>query len=155
PKLPATTVSEFITYGKANPGKINFASNGIGATGHLAGEMFKMLTGVELQHVPYRGESPALTDLIGGQVQVMVAALPGSLPVVRGGQLRARAVTASARWPGLPDVPTLSETVPGYELDTWAGMGAPKGTPGEIVERLNREINAGLATPEIRSKYAD
>jgi len=155
PKVPAHMVGEFIAYGKANPGKINFASNGIGATGHLAGEMFKMLTGVELLHVPYRGEGPALTDLIGGQVQVMFAALTATLPLVRSGQLRALAVTAGARWQALPDVPALSETVAGYELDTWAGMGAPKGTPPEIVERLNREINAGLATPEIRAKYAD
>ena len=153
--LPAKTVPEFIAYVKANPGRVNMGSNGIGATGHLAGEMFKMMTGTNMVHVPYRGEGPALTDLIGGQVHVLFATITASIELVRGGQLRALAVTSATRWQGLPDIPTVGDFVPGYELSTWAGMGAPKNTPAEIIDRLNKEINAGLATSEIKAKYAD
>lgn len=155
PSLPAKTVPEFITYVKANPGKVNFGSNGVGATGHLAGEMFKMLTGVNMLHVPYRGEAPALTDLIGGQVQVMFATMSTSIPMVRNGQVRALAVTSLARSRALPNIPSLAEFVPGYEVNTWSGMGAPAKTPAEIVNKLNEEINAGLTSPAIKAKYAD
>ena len=155
PRFPAKTVAEFIAYVQANPGKINFGSNGVGATGHLAGELFKMMTGVNMLHVPYRGEAPALTDLVAGQVHVVFASMTGSLELVRGGQLRALAVTSTGRTPAVPDVPPLHEFVPGYELVTWSGVGAPKNTPVEIIDRLSKEINAFLATPAIRAKYAD
>ena len=155
PRSPAKTVPEFIAYVKANPGKINFGSNGVGATGHLAGELFKMMTGVNLLHVPYRGETPALTDLIAGQVHVVFASMTGSLELVRGGQLRALAVTSTGRTLAVPDVPPLAEFVPGYELLTWSGVGAPRNTPMEIVDRLNKEIAALLATPATQAKYAD
>jgi tripartite-type tricarboxylate transporter receptor subunit TctC len=153
PKLPVKTVSEFIAYAKANPGKLNMASNGVGATGHLAGEMFKMMTGVSMLHVPYRGEAPAITDLIAGQVDVIFTTVTTSLELVRRGQLRGLAVTSAARSPSLPDLPTVAETVPGYELSTWAGIGAPKNTPAEIVSRLNKETIAGLARPNIKAQY--
>jgi tripartite-type tricarboxylate transporter receptor subunit TctC len=155
PRSPAKTVPDFIAYVKANPGQINFGSNGVGATGHLAGELFKMLTGVNMLHVPYRGEAPALTDLVAGQVHVVFASMTGSLELVRGGQLRALAVTSTGRTPAVPDVPPLNEFVPGYEVLTWSGVGAPRSTPVEIVERLNQEINAFLATPATQAKYAD
>ena len=155
PRSPAKTVPEFVAHVKANPGKINFGSNGVGATGHLAGELFKMMTGVNMLHVPYRGEAPALTDLVAGQVHVVFASMTGSLELVRGGQLRALAVTSTARTPAAPDVPPLNEFVPGYELLSWSGVGAPRNTPVEIVERLNTEINAFLATPATQAKYAD
>jgi tripartite-type tricarboxylate transporter receptor subunit TctC len=155
PSLPVRTVPEFIAYAKANPGKINMGSNGIGATGHLAGEMFSMMTGVKMQHVPYRGESTAFTDLVGGQIQVMFATISGSVDFVRNGQLRALAVTSAARSRGLPDVPAIGESVPGFEITTWAGMGAPRNTPADIVGRLNREINAGIDSPLIKAKYQD
>ena len=155
PRSPAKTVPEFIAYVKANPGKINFGSNGVGATGHLAGELFKMMTGVNLLHVPYRGETPALTDLIAGQVHVVFASMTGSLELVRGGQLRALAVTSTGRTLAVPEVPPLAEFVPGYELLTWSGVGAPRNTPIEIVDRLNKEIAAFLATPATQAKYAD
>jgi tripartite-type tricarboxylate transporter receptor subunit TctC len=155
PSLPAKTVPEFIAYAHANPGKINMGSNGIGATGHLAGEMFKMMTGVDMVHVPYHGDGPALTDLMSGQLQVLFATMTSSIPFVRGGQLRALAVTSATRSQGLPDVPALGDFVSGYELSTWAGMGAPKNTPAAVIDVLNREINAGLATPDIKAKYAD
>ena len=155
PSLPARTVPEFIAYAKANPGKINMGSNGIGATGHLSGEMFSMMTGVKMQHVPYRGEGPALSDLISGQIQVIFATISGSVEFARNGQLRALAVTSAARSQALPDVPTVGESVPGYEVNSWAGMGAPRNTPAEIVDRLNKEINAGLESPRIKAKYAD
>jgi tripartite-type tricarboxylate transporter receptor subunit TctC len=155
PRSPAKTVPEFIAYVKANPGMINFGSNGVGATGHLAGELFKMMTGVNMLHVPYRGETPALTDLVAGQVHVVFASMTGSLELVRGGQLRALAVTSTGRTLAVPDVPPLAEFVPGYELLTWSGVGAPRNTPMEIVDRLNKEIAAFLATPATQAKYAD
>ena len=155
PRSPAKTVPEFIAYVKANPGKVNFGSNGVGATGHLAGEQFKMMTGVSMLHVPYRGEAPALTDLVAGQVHVVFASMTGSLELVRGGQLRALAVTSTGRTPAVPGVPPLAEFVPGYELLTWSGVGAPRNTPVEIVDRLNKEIAAFLATPATQAKYAD
>ena len=155
PRSPAKTVPEFIAYVKANPGKINFGSNGVGATGHLAGELFKMMTGVNMLNVPYRGETPALTDLVAGQVHVVFASMTGSLELVRGGQLRALAVTSTGRTLAVPDVPPLAEFVPGYELLTWSGVGAPRNTPMEIVNRLNKEIAAFLATPATQAKYAD
>ena len=155
PRSPAKTVPEFIDYVKANPGMINFGSNGVGATGHLAGELFKMMTGVNMLHVPYRGETPALTDLVAGQVHVVFASMTGSLELVRGGQLRALAVTSTGRTLAVPDVPPLNEFVPGYELLTWSGVGAPRNTPMEIVNRLNKEIAAFLATPATQAKYAD
>ena len=155
PRSPAKTVPEFIAYVKANAGKINFGSNGVGATGHLAGELFKMMTGVNILHVPYRGETPALTDLVAGQVHVVFASTTGSLELVRGGQLRALAVTSTGRTLAVPDVPPLAEFVPGYELLTWSVVGAPRNTPMEIVDRLNKEIAAFLATPATQAKYAD
>ena len=155
PSLPAKTIPEFIAYAKTNPGKINMGSNGIGATGHLAGEMFSMMTGVKMQHVPYRGEGVALSDLIGGQIQVMFATTSATAEFVRSGQLRALGVTSATRSRGWTDVPTIGESVPGYELNTWGGIGAPKGTPAEVIDRLNREINAALQSPNIKAKYDD
>jgi tripartite-type tricarboxylate transporter receptor subunit TctC len=153
--VPAKTVPEFIAYAKGNPGKVNMASAGNGTSPQVAGELFKLMTGVELVHVPYRGSPPALTDLLGGQVQVMFDLMPTSIELVRAGKLRALAVTTAARSPALPDVPTVAEFVPGYEASTWQGIGAPRGTPAEIVDKLNREINAGLADPKIRARLAD
>jgi tripartite-type tricarboxylate transporter receptor subunit TctC len=155
PSVPAKTVPEFIAYAKANPGKLNFGSNGVGATGHLAGEMFKMMAGVNLQHVPYRGEPQALSDLMGGQVQVMFATMTGALPLIRAGQLRALAVTSKTRSTVLLDVPPVADFVPGYELRSWAGMAAPSDTPAAVIDLLNREINAGLMRPDIKAKYDD
>ena len=155
PSLPAKTIPEFIAYAKTNPGKINMGSNGIGATGHLAGEMFSMMTGVKMQHVPYRGEGVALSDLIGGQIQVMFATTSATAEFARNGQLRALGVTSATRSRGWTDVPTIGESVPGYELNTWGGIGAPKGTPAEVIDRLNREINAALQSPNIKAKYDD
>jgi tripartite-type tricarboxylate transporter receptor subunit TctC len=154
PSFPAATVPEFIDYAKANPGKINFASAGSGSVAHVTGELFKMMTGTNMQHVPYRGAPAALTDLLSGQVQVMFDNLPTSIDHVKGGRLRALAVTSTTRWPALPDVPTVADFVPGFETSAWAGFGAPKGTPNEIVDLLNREINAGLADPTIAAKIA-
>src|SRR6516162_1497493 len=136
--VPATTVAEFITYAKANPGKINLASPGNGTSPHVLGELFKLLTGVELLHVPYRGSPPALTDMLGGQIQVMFDLMPSSLALIRAGKLRALAVTTAARSPALPDIPTVSEFLPGYEASTWQGLGAPRSTPIEVIDRLNR-----------------
>jgi tripartite-type tricarboxylate transporter receptor subunit TctC len=153
--VPVRTVAEFIALAKANPRKINMASPGIGTAVHLSGELFQVMTGTKLTHVPYRGGAPALTDLMGGQVQVMFDVLPGSLAHIRSGDLRALAVTTSVRADALPDVPTIAETVPGYEASTWFGFGAPKGTPPEIIARLNQVINAGLADPTIRARLAD
>ena len=152
---PIRTAPEFIAHIKANPGKINFGSNGMGATGHLAGELFKMMTGADMLHVPYRGEAPGLTDLVAGQVQVMFATMSGSLPFVRGGQLRALAITSLARSQAVPDVPPLNEFVTGYELLTRVGIGAPRDTVESIINRLNSEINAALATPVFQAKYDD
>jgi tripartite-type tricarboxylate transporter receptor subunit TctC len=153
--VPAKTVAEFIAYAKANPRKINMASPGIGTSVHLSGELFMVMTGVQLTHVPYRGSAPALTDLMGGQVQVMFDVLPGSLAHIQAGHVRALAVTTNARAESLPDVPTVADTVPGYEASTWFGFGAPKGTPPEIIARLNAVINAGLADPTIKARLAE
>jgi tripartite-type tricarboxylate transporter receptor subunit TctC len=155
PSVPAKTVPEFIAYAKANPGKINMASPGIGTASHLAGELFNIMAGLNLVHVPYRGGAPALTDLISGQVQVMFLGPAASIEYIRSGQLRALAVTAETRWEGLPDLPTVVEFVPGYEAIAWLGIGAPKATPAEIVDKLNKEINAGLADPKIKARLAD
>src|SRR5262245_6838933 len=155
PSFPAKTVPEFIAYAKANPGRINFASGGNGAPPHVSGELFKMMTGVNIVHIPYRGLAPALTDLIGGQVQVMFGTMPPSIEYIRTGKLRALAVTTATRSAALPDIPTVGEFVPGYEASTWYGVGAPKNTPADIVEKLNREINAGLADPKLKARLVD
>jgi tripartite-type tricarboxylate transporter receptor subunit TctC len=154
PSVPAKTVREFIAYAKTNPGKVNYASAGNGTTVHLAGELFNMMAGVNLVHVPYRGSAPALTDMLGGQVQVMFDALPSSIEHVRTGKLRALAVTTAERSPSLPDVPPLGDFVPGFEASVWQGIGAPKGTPPEIVEKLNKEINTALSDPRVRAQLA-
>jgi tripartite-type tricarboxylate transporter receptor subunit TctC len=155
PGLPVNSVAEFIAYAKANPGKINMASSGLGTSVHMSGELFKAMTGVEMVHVPYRGAGPALTDLMTGQVHVLFDNLPSSIEHIRGGKLRALAVTTEKPSPALPGVPTVAETVPGYEASAWFGMGAPKDTPRPIIERLNREINAALQDPEMVKKLAD
>jgi tripartite-type tricarboxylate transporter receptor subunit TctC len=155
PLVPAKTVPEFIAYAKANPGKVNFASGGNGTAQHVSGELFKMMTGVNIVHVPYRGAGPAITDLLGGQVQVMFAGMSSSVEYTRAGSLRALAVTSAVRSETLPDVPTVGEFVPGYEASQWYGIGAPKNTPVEIVEKLNKEINAGLAEPTFKARMAD
>jgi tripartite-type tricarboxylate transporter receptor subunit TctC len=155
PEVPAKTVAEFIAYAKANPGKINMASSGNGTSVHLSGEMFKAMTGVEMQHVPYRGSAPAMTDLIAGQVQVIFDNMPSVLQHIKAGKLRALAVTTAARSPELPDVPTVSETVQGYEASAWFGMGAPKATPKEIIEKLNKAVNEVLAEPVMKTRLAE
>ena len=155
PSFPAKTIPELIAYAKANPGKIDMASGGNGSSMHVAGELFKMMTGVSMVHVPYRGEAPALTDLISGQVQVMFGTVTASLAYIRTGKLRALAVTTATRSEALPDVPPVGDFVPGYEVSTWVGIGAPKGTPSEVIDRLNREINSGLDSPRIKARYAD
>lgn len=155
PSVPAKTVAEFIAYAKANPGKINWATSGNGTSVHLSGELFKMMTGVDLTHIPYKGSAPALTDMIAGTVQVIFDNMPPSLPHIRAGKLRALAVTTNVRSDALPDVPTVAETVPGYEASAFYGMGAPKGTPPEIIDKLNKEINAGLADPKIKARLAE
>jgi tripartite-type tricarboxylate transporter receptor subunit TctC len=155
PSVPAGSVPELIAYAKSNPGKISMASGGIGSTGHLAGELFKAMAAVNLVHVPYRGGGPAVNDLLGGQVQVLFASTVASIPYIKAGRLRALAVTAAARSEALPDIPTVGEFVPGYEASAWYGVGAPKATPAEIVEKLNKEINAGLADPKIKARLAD
>jgi tripartite-type tricarboxylate transporter receptor subunit TctC len=155
PTVPAKTVPEFIAYAKANPGKLSMASVGIGSGTHLAGELFKIMAGVDMVHVPYRGAGPAYNDLLGGQVQVMFPSTVSSIGYIRAGQLRALAVTAAARSDALPDVPTVDEFVPGYEASAWFGVGAPKATPAEIVEKLNKEINAGLADPKLKARIAE
>jgi tripartite-type tricarboxylate transporter receptor subunit TctC len=155
PSVPAKAVPEFITYTKANPGKINMASSGNGSSAHVAGELFKMMTGVDMVHVPYRGNAPALTDLLGGQVQVYFVTTPASIEYIRAGTLRPLAVTTATRSDALPDVPTVSEFVPGYEASARYGVGAPKNTPAEIIDRLNKEINAGLADPKMKVRLAE
>jgi tripartite-type tricarboxylate transporter receptor subunit TctC len=155
PAVPVSTVSEFIAYAKGNPGKISMASGGIGTVGHLSGELFKMMTGVNIVHVPYRGLAPALSDLLGGQVQVTFASMASSIEYIRADKLRALAVTTTTRSEALPDIPSVGEFVPGYEASTWAGIGAPKATPAEIIEKLNKEINAGLADPQLKARFAD
>jgi tripartite-type tricarboxylate transporter receptor subunit TctC len=155
PSFPVKTIPELISYAKANSGKVDMASAGNGTPQHVAGELFKMMTGVSMLHVPYRGEAPALTDLISGQVQVMFGTVTASLAYIRAGKLRALAVTTATRSEALPDVPPVGDFVPGYEVSTWAGIGAPRGTPSEVIERLNRAINAGLQSPVIKARYAD
>jgi tripartite-type tricarboxylate transporter receptor subunit TctC len=155
PSFPAKTVPEFIAYAKANPGKINMASPGTGSVPHVSGELFKMMTGVNMAHVPYRGGAPAITDLIGGQVQVMFGQMAEAIEYVRAGKLRALAVTTATRSEALPDIPTVAEFVPGYETSASFGVGAPRNTPGEIIDKLNSEINAGLAAPTLKARLAD
>ena len=155
PSVPVQTLPEFIAYAKANPGKVNMGSGGSGGPVHMTGELFNMMAGLKMQHVPYRGEAPALNDLIGGQVQVVFGSVPASIEYVRAGMLRALAVTTSTRSELLPDVPTVGESVPGYESSTWYGIGAPKDTPAEIIDRLNVEINAALGDPTLKTRVAD
>jgi tripartite-type tricarboxylate transporter receptor subunit TctC len=155
PSVPATTIPEFITYAQANPGKVSFASVGIGGSIHLSGELFKMMAGVELVHVPYRGSAPALMGLIGGQVHVMFDNVSSSIEHIRGGKLRPLAVTTASRSEILPAVPALAEFIAGYESSVWFGVGAPKHTPTEIVDKLNREIDLGLADPKMKERVAD
>jgi tripartite-type tricarboxylate transporter receptor subunit TctC len=152
PSFPTKTVPEFIAYAKANPGKINMASAGNGSPQHIAGEQFKMMTGVDLTHVPYRGNAPALTDLIGGQVQIMFDTTPASIEHIRAGQIRPLAVTTAIRSKVLPDLPTVGDFVTGYEASSWYGVGAPKNSPAAIIDSLNKEINAGLVDPKMKDK---
>ena len=155
PSFPTKTVPEFIAYAKANPGKVNMASQGNGTSGHLAGELFKMTGGIDMVHVPYRGAAPALTDLLGGQMQLMFGSVPSSIEYIRAGKLRALAVTTATRSEVLPDIPTVADFVPGYDVSDWVGVGAPKNTPAEIIDKLNREINAGLADAKLKARFAD
>jgi len=155
PALAAKTVPEFIAHAKANAGKINMASGGNGSGAHVSGELFKLQTGVDMQHVPYRGSAPALTDLLGGQMQVMFADMPSAIGQIKGGKLRALAVTSAQRSPSLPDVPTVADVLPGFEATLFFGIGAPKDTPAPIVERLNKEINAALADAKFKAMVAD
>jgi tripartite-type tricarboxylate transporter receptor subunit TctC len=153
--FPAKTVAEFIAYCKKNPGKINMASSGSGTSVHLSGELFKFMTGCDMLHVPYKGAGPALSDLIAGQVNVMFDNLPSSAPHIKGGRLRALGMTSAQREPSMPDVPTIGETVPGYEATAWFGVGMPKGTPKEIIEKVNAEVNRALADPKMRERLAE
>ena len=155
PSLPAKTVPEFISYAKSNPGKISYGSGGIGTSIHVASELFKMMAGIEMIHVPYRGGAPAMTDLMGGQVQVVFNPVPESMSHIRAGKLRPLAVTTATRSDVLPDVPTVGDFVPGYEASAVQGIGAPKSTPAEIVDKLNAEINAGLADPKLKARFID
>jgi tripartite-type tricarboxylate transporter receptor subunit TctC len=155
PKFPAKTVAEFIAYGKANPGKINMASSGNGTSVHLSGELFMAMSGIKMTHVPYRGSAPALTDLIAGTVDVMFDNMPSSVEFIRSGKLRALGVTTELRNEALPDVPVVADTVPGYEASAWFGIGAPKGTPAVIVERINKSVNQALADAKMRARLAE
>jgi tripartite-type tricarboxylate transporter receptor subunit TctC len=155
PSVPTKTLPEFIAYAKANPGKINMGSAGNGSSSHMAGELFKMMAGVNLVHVPYRGQGPAMTDLLGGQLQVIFATTPGTTEFVRTGKLNALAVTTATRAEALPDVPPLADFVPGYESSQWYGLGAPKNTPAEIVDKLNREVNAALVDSRMKARLAE
>jgi tripartite-type tricarboxylate transporter receptor subunit TctC len=155
PSVSAKTVPEFIAYAKANPGKLNFASSGIGSTQHVAGELFNMMAGVKMVHVPYRGEAPALVDLLGGQVQVYFGPIASTIGHIRAGKLRALAVTSETRLEVLPDIPTVGEFVLGYEAGGWQGIGAPKNTAADIIEKLNKAINVALAEPEMEARLAD
>jgi tripartite-type tricarboxylate transporter receptor subunit TctC len=155
PSVPVKSVPEFIAYAKADPGKVNYASAGIGTSQHMAGELFKMMAGINMVHIPHRGSAPALTSVLGGQVQLMFVSMPSVLEYVRSGQLRALAVTSVKRSELLPDIPTVGESVPGFEAGPFYGVGAPKNTPPEIVERLNVEINAGLVDPKLRARLTD
>jgi tripartite-type tricarboxylate transporter receptor subunit TctC len=155
PSVPAQTVPEFISYARANPGKVNMASAGTGTSPHLSGELFKMMTGVNMVHVPYRGMAPALNDLLGGQVQVCFGTASSCIQYVKAGKLRALAVTTASRSEALPNVPTVAEFIPGYEATTWYGIGAPRNTPVDIIDTLNKEVNAALADPKMRARLAD
>jgi tripartite-type tricarboxylate transporter receptor subunit TctC len=155
PSFPAKTVKEFIDYCKANPGKVNMASSGSGTSVHLSGELFKSMTGCQMLHVPYKGAGPALIDLMAGQVHVLFDNLPSSIGHIRGGKLRALAVTSAQRSPQLPDVPTVAETVPGYEATAWFGIGMPRGTPREVVQKVNAEVNKALADPAMQKRLSE
>ncbi len=155
PSFAVTSVAEFIAYTRANPGKVNYGSAGIGSSLHMAGELFRLMTGVDIVHIPYRGSPPALTDLLGGQLQLMFSPLPPSIGYVKSGKLRALAVTTAARSQVLPDTPVIADTVPGYEASAWYGIGAPTGTPAAILDRLNAEINAGLADPKLNARLTE
>ena len=155
PSVPVRTVPEFIAYAKANPGKLNFASGGIGSTSHLAAELFKFMAGVDIRHVPYRGSAPALIDLLSGEVQVMFDLMPASIGYIRAGKLRALAVTTSMTSEALPDLPTVNKFLPGYEASTWNGVAVPRNTSTEIIDKLNRDINAGLAHPNIKARLTE
>jgi len=155
PSLPIKTIPELIAYAKANPGKLNMASSGNGSTIHMSGELFKMLTGINMVHVPYRGGAPALTDLIAGQVHVMFDNIPTSAEHIKAGKLRGLAVTSAARSDVLPDLPTVADVLPGYEASAWYGLGAPKGTPAEFIDKVNTAMNAVLADPKSQARFAD
>jgi tripartite-type tricarboxylate transporter receptor subunit TctC len=155
PSLPTRTVPELIAYAKASAAKVNMASAGVGSGGHLAGELFKLVTGIGLVHVPYRGNGPATTALLAGEVELLFATTSSAIEFVRAGKLRALAVTGAVRSEALPDVPTVAESVAGYEVTSWHGIGAPKGTPAEVIEKLNRETNAGLVDPKLKARFAD
>jgi tripartite-type tricarboxylate transporter receptor subunit TctC len=155
PSFPAKTVPELIAYAQANPGKINMASPGNGTSQHVSGELFKMMTGVDMVHVPYRGLGPAMTDLLGGQVQVIFQSVPTAIEYIKAGKLRALAVTTAERSEALPDVPTVGDFVPGYEASSWVGVGVPKSTPAEIVSKLNHEVNAGLADTQLKARLVE
>ena len=155
PSVPAKTVPEFIAYAKANPGKVNMGSAGIGSGGHLAGELLKMMAGINVVHVPFRGAGPALTGVLGAQVEVIFASAPSSIALIRSGKLRGLAVTSTMRLEALRDLPTVGEFVPGYEVNVWFGMGAPKGTRAEVIDKLDKEINAGLADPTTKARLED
>jgi tripartite-type tricarboxylate transporter receptor subunit TctC len=155
PSLPFKTVADFIAYGKANPGKLSFASSGNGTSVHMSGEMFKAMAGIDMVHVPYRGSAGAIPDLMTAKVHVLFDNLPGSIEFIRSGQLRALGVTVAKRWPALPNLPTIAETLPGYEASVWYGLSAPKGTPADIVAILNKSVTAGLADPKLKAKLAE
>jgi len=155
PSVPVKTVPEFIAFAKANPGKVNMASAGNASAGHLAGELFKMMADVNFVHVPYRGNGPALSDLLGGQVEVLFASLPSSIEYIKAGKLRGIAMTSAKRSDALPELPTIGEYVPGYEMSAWFGVGVPKGTPAEVIDKINKEINAGLADPKMKERFTD
>jgi tripartite-type tricarboxylate transporter receptor subunit TctC len=154
PALPASTIAELIAYTKANPGKVNIGSFGTGSTSHVAGELFKLMTGAIMTHVPYRGGAPMIADIMGGQVQVGIDVMTGALPHIRSGGVRALAVAGKTRFAALPDLPTIGETITGYEANSWCGVGVARGTPPDIIDRLNREINAGLENPGVKAQLA-
>jgi tripartite-type tricarboxylate transporter receptor subunit TctC len=155
PSVPAKTIPEFVAYAKANPGKVNMASSGIGSIGQLAGELFKMMAGVNMVHVPYRGNGPVLEALLAGEVEVAFPSLASAIEYIKSGRLRGLAVTSATRSAAMPELPSIGEFVPGYELSTWYGVGAPMGTPVEIIDKLNKEINAGLADPKLTAQFAE
>jgi tripartite-type tricarboxylate transporter receptor subunit TctC len=155
PSFPAKTVPEFISHAKSNPGKVSYGSGGVGTSIHVASELFKMMAGIDMIHVPYRGGAPAMTDLMGGQIQVVFNPVPESMEHIKAGKLRPLAVTGATRSEALPDVPTVGDFVPGFEASALQGIGAPKDTPAEIVDKLNKEINAGLADPRLKARFAD